>query len=237
MLKSASKILEALSMLVPLVIVSIVILHFKDLLFSAFMKMNLGVASFLISFVASLSIVPIPSTYILFSLVALNKELSYRLVVVMALTGGLGASLGEAVAWIIGRASGKVLENTEYMEHISALIKLINMWGYWAIALLVFIFAFTMLPDKMIYLPLGMMGYSLWKILPITILGKILMLLVVLTAGKVMGNILEEHPMLSTEITFLIMALLLIAVILLLIMIDWSSIVLRIIERRSAKAK
>ncbi|MCI4435477.1 MAG: hypothetical protein JHC33_01520, partial [Ignisphaera sp.] len=92
MLKSASKILEALSMLVPLVIVSIVILHFKDLLFSAFMKMNLGVASFLISFVASLSIVPIPSTYILFSLVALNKELPYRLIVVMAITGGLGAA-------------------------------------------------------------------------------------------------------------------------------------------------
>ncbi|MCI4435225.1 MAG: hypothetical protein JHC33_00215, partial [Ignisphaera sp.] len=181
-------------------------------------------------------IVPIPSTYILF-LVALNKELSYRLIVVMAITGGLGAALGEAVAWVIGKASGKVLENTKYMEHISALIKLINMWGYWAVALLVFIFAFTMLPDKLIYLPLGMMGYSLWKILPITILGKILMLLVVLTAGKVMGNILEEHPILSTEITFLIMTLLLIAVMLLLIMIDWSTILLRIIEKRSTKAK
>ncbi|MHA1281258.1 MAG: VTT domain-containing protein [Promethearchaeota archaeon] len=86
--------------------------------------------------------------------------------VLLGLVAGLGAGIGEVSAWLIGRGSQELLQDSEKME---------RMKGYvdrgWA-PLLIFIFAATPLPDDAFLIVLGLAQYKLWKTLIWCFLGK-----------------------------------------------------------------
>ncbi|MDK6029010.1 hypothetical protein QPL79_06500 [Ignisphaera sp. 4213-co] len=227
------KVLEAFSTLLILIVVSMVIFVFRKAFIRFFLTTNFLLASFLISFVASVSIVPIPYTYILF-LIASVYKMSLSYIVLLSLVSGLGSALGEAIAWVIGKASRAALKDTGYFNRLESLLKLVDIWGYKAVALLVFIFAFTHLPDKVLYIPLGMMGYSIWKVMPVTFIGKFLMIISILLVGNVWGALGEFF--IGNEATmFVLSTILLVATMAATLFVKWDNILLNYLQRRIVK--
>lgn len=230
-----AKVAEAFSTILILVVTSIVIFIFRKVFISFLFSINFLLASFLISFIASVSIVPIPYTYIIFLIASLYKmNLAY--IILLSILSGLGSALGEAIAWIVGRISREALRDTGYLNRLESLLKLVEMWGYKAVALLVFIFAFTHLPDKVLYIPLGMMGYSIWKVMPVTFLGKFIMILVIILAGRAVG-LVGEQLVENEAIVFIFTTVLLTGIMAITLFVRWDDILLRYLQKRSVTRK
>ncbi len=225
------RLIESFSTIIILIFISFFIFYFRKQLIKFFISMNFLIASFFISLLASVSLFPIPYTYILF-LVTSIYNLSPSFIVFLSIVSGLGSALGEAVAWFIGRISVKVLRNTQYFNRVDALLKLINMWGFKAVAFLVFLFSLTHLPDKVLYLPLGMMGYSLWRILPITFIGKTTMTLAILVAGKVVSKFFKEFLIENEVLVFGIMTALLVVAMAFTMFVRWDEILLKYLHSK-----
>jgi len=225
-IKQVLKVTEYFLSIMVLISISFLIFYFRKLLIKFFISTNFLLASFFISFIASISLFPIPYTYILF-LVASVYNLGPGFIILLSATSGLGSALGEATAWAIGRISYNVLKDTQYFKRIDALFRLVNTWGFKAVALLVFLFSFTPLPDKVLYLPLGMMGYSLWRILPVAFVGKTAMVLVILVAGKIVGEFFKEFFIENESIMFTIMTTVLIVAMALIVFIKWDEILIK----------
>ncbi|MEL9939673.1 MAG: hypothetical protein QW632_00090 [Ignisphaera sp.] len=230
-----AKVAEAFSTILILVVTSIVIFIFRKVFISFLFSINFLLASFLISFIASISIVPIPYTYIIFLIASLYKmNLAY--IILLSILSGLGSALGEAIAWVVGRISREALRNTGYINRLESLLKLVEMWGYKAVALLVFIFAFTHLPDKVLYIPLGMMGYSIWKVMPVTFLGKFIMILVIILAGRAVG-LVGEQLVENEAIVFIFTTVLLTGIMAITLFVRWDDILLRYLQKGSVTRK
>ncbi|MFX1409493.1 MAG: VTT domain-containing protein [Promethearchaeota archaeon] len=86
--------------------------------------------------------------------------------ILLGLVGGLGASIGETTAWLIGRGSQEIIGNAESIERMKGYIE-----KGWA-PLLIFIFAATPLPDDAFLIVLGIVEYSIVKALIYTFIGK-----------------------------------------------------------------
>lgn len=123
----------------------------------------LGVA--LISVFANFTIIfPVPYTIALIVVGAVFQgEISPVLV---GLSAGFGASIGEVTAWAIGRGSQEFLAKNEKTQRMKKYID-----RGWA-PLLIFIFAATPLPDDAFLIVLGFAGYSIVKTLIWCFLGK-----------------------------------------------------------------
>lgn len=228
--RKIAKVAEAFSTILILVVTSIMIFIFRKALISFLFGINFLLASFLISFIASVSIVPIPYTYIIFLIASIYKmNLGY--IILLSISSGLGSALGEAIAWVVGRISRAALRDTGYLNRLESLLKLVEMWGYKAVALLVFIFAFTHLPDKVLYIPLGMMGYSIWKVMPVTFLGKFLMILVILLAGRAVGFV-GEHLVENEAIVFIFTTVLLTGIMAITLFVKWDDMLLKYLQKK-----
>ncbi|MFX0042512.1 MAG: VTT domain-containing protein [Candidatus Hodarchaeota archaeon] len=86
--------------------------------------------------------------------------------ILLGLIGGLGASIGEATAWLIGRGSQDMIGDVESIERMKGYVE-----KGWA-PLIIFIFAATPLPDDAFLIVLGIAGYSIVKTLIYTFIGK-----------------------------------------------------------------
>ncbi len=84
----------------------------------------------------------------------------------LGLIGGLGASIGETTAWLIGRGSQEMIGDVESIERMKGYVE-----KGWA-PLIIFIFAATPLPDDAFLIVLGIVEYSLVKTLIYTFIGK-----------------------------------------------------------------
>lgn len=201
--------------LLLLVIISIVIYVYEPFITKIFSG-TLGLLGlFLLSFTSCLSIVPIPYIVIVFKIARYVNPILTSMVV------GAGSGLGEAIAWFLGRASYNVLKETVYAKRINALLKFVELKGSLAIPLLAFVFSLTFLPDKILYLPLGIMRYSIWKILPFTILGKSVMVYLVLLFGKLWSNILNYE---SDFVSFIVTIVFLSIIMVVMVFMDWERI-------------
>jgi len=230
-IRRIAKIGEGFSMFLILIALSIVIFLLRKSLIRAILSAPLVLSIFTLSFVSCISILPIPYTYILFLLAATLKINP----ILTSIVSGIGAGLGEAVAWFIGRGSKKVLEDTEYVTRLNVLLKYLEKRASWAIPIFGFIFALTPLPDKLLYLPLGLLGFSVWKILPFTILGKIVMTYIVVFVGREWGSIIGETlgSRFSDEVMFIITIILLLIIMALFVFVKWDRILLRFISNNS----
>lgn len=178
---------------------------------------------FLLSFISCLSIAPIPYVPMVFRVARYFEPLPISIIV------GIGSALGEAVAWSIGRAGAHFLHDTYYVKRLNILLIFLQKKGSWIIPFLAFIFSLTFLPDKLLYLPLGIMGYSIWRILPFTALGKILMIYLVVVLGRIWAANVEGYTN-NEEISFLITTITLVIVTILTFYIDWEKFLQKFLE-------
>lgn len=201
--------------LLLLVMLSVVIYSYQEPLTRVFSKAY-GVAGlFLLSFISCVSIIPIPYIVIVFKLAPYVNPLTTSIVV------GLASALGEAVAWSLGRASSRALSGTIYMKRVNALLRFAERKGRLALPFLAFIFSLTFLPDKVLYLPLGIMRYSLWRLLPFTAFGKILMTYLVLRLGRYWYEVVGYE---GNSTSFIITTAVLALIMVLMVVIDWEKI-------------
>ena len=179
---------------------------------------------FIISFLGSASIIfPIPYTLIIFYLGSLgifNPTL-------LALSGGAGSALGEFLGYALGYC-GRAALSEERKKKINYILEILDRYG----ALAIFLFALTPLPDDLLFIPLGLMRYSLKKAIIPCLAGKILMCLILAYGGQfsmgMIRNIFGGEE--GGALGMIISAILLVILLILMLKIDWEKILLK--ERR-----
>ena len=136
---------------------------------------NYGYAgAFLISIFGNFTIFfPVPFTITIYAFGATLNPL------ILGLVCGIGSTVGEASAYLIGVGGRKVIEG-RYEERLESAKRLIQRYG----AAIIFLFALLPLPDDVILIPLGVLRYDLKKALGAMFLGKTLMLTFVAYAGR-----------------------------------------------------
>lgn len=133
--------------------------------------------AFLVTFLSNVSIViviPYGSVLFLLGSLGLNPW-------TLGLVTGLAAALGEVVAYLIGRGAGRLVgsRQQEKFERLKGFI----VRHPRATPFLIFLFGLTPIPDDIIMIPLGLVGYPLWRAMIPDALGKIVLTTLVVCAG------------------------------------------------------
>jgi len=136
---------------------------------------------FSVSLLSGISIFfPVPDTLVIFTLSGLKAGNAWDFdVLVIAAVAGIGAAIGELSGYLIGLGGRKTIIK-KYKKKIDFLERVFKKFGSVAI----FAFAFTPLPDDLVFIPLGMMRYNIVKALIPAYTGKFCMYLVVASAGR-----------------------------------------------------
>ena len=174
---------------------------------------------FLISMLGATSIfIPIPSTVVIFILGAAQKFDP----LLLGLFAGLGATLGEFSGYLIGFGGRRVI-GEKYKKKMDILMKLFRRFG----PVIIFIFALTPLPDDLLFIPLGVMRYSVVAAFIPAFLGKFLSNLIIAYAGRLSLQIISdifgiEGEGMSFLIGTVIAVLLLIVIFVIMFKVDWE---------------
>lgn len=174
---------------------------------------------FLISFLGATSVfVPIPSTVVIF-IIAGNTAFDPLWIAVAA---GLGAAIGEFSGYLIGYGGRRVI-GEKYKKKMDILMKLFKRFG----TAVIFIFALTPLPDDLLFIPLGVMRYSVLAAFIPALLGKFLSNLIIAYAGRFTLQIISDFFGVEGEGTSfligIIIAVILLAVIFVIMFkVDWE---------------
>jgi membrane protein YqaA with SNARE-associated domain len=168
------------------------------------------VGIFLLSFLGASSIlIPVPYTVILLSIAPAFSPLPF------ALSAGLGSALGEGVGYALGYLGRGVLGDKE-RRRLDAMRLVIRRYGLIAI----FLFALTPLPDDLLFIPLGLMGYSFWRAMFACASGKFFMALILAYSGEAVRGIFAVHWILVPVITIALAV-----IVFLTFRIDWTKLV------------
>ena len=175
---------------------------------------------FLLSFIgASSVIIPIPYTVALLTISAPQFGFDPLLLAVFV---GFGAAAGELVGYGLGYAGRRVVSE-RHKRRLDAMLRIFGRFGLPAI----FIFALTPLPDDLLFIPLGLMRYSLWKAFIACTAGKFFMSFIIAYTGKAAGQLFVENWLLAAAT-----AILLVLVVIAVFRIDWE----KLAERYAAKS-
>ena len=138
--------------------------------------------AFIVSIFGNLTIVfPIPYTTMIYMLGSILNP------ILLGLACGAGSTIGEMSAYLVGFGGKKLLEK-RYGERLEAARTLFERFG----AVIIFVFALLPLPDDLILIPLGMMGYSLKTVVVACFLGKTVMGIIVAVSGKLSYEIVSR---------------------------------------------
>jgi membrane protein YqaA with SNARE-associated domain len=181
--------------------------------------------AFIISFVGSTSIIiPLPYT-IIFFFFGFNTSLN---IFWLAIAGGLGSGFGEMVGYVFGRFANRAV-GEKRKKKLESMLKIITRRKYLT-PFLIFLFALTPLPDDLIFIPLGLLRFPIWRILIPSLIGKFLATYLIIFSGRFFYDILS--PFLigeSNQLIFIIItSALLILVLLIIWRIDWEGILNKI---------
>lgn len=94
---------------------------------------------------------------------------------------GAGAAIGEMSGYLIGMLGTRIVERRK-PDTFDALQRIVAHRPN-AILLLLFVFALTPLPDDVLFIPLGILRFSWWKVFLSTLVGKVLTGLLVTSFG------------------------------------------------------
>ena len=175
--------------------------------------------AFFISLIGSMSVfVPIPYTIIIFTMGGISTFEP----IWIAVAAGLGSSVGEFSGYLIGVGGRKVISD-KYRKKMDFLMKLFKKYGPIAI----FVFALTPLPDDLLFIPLGVMRYSLLRAFIPALLGKFFSNLIIAYSGRWSLEIISSLFGLDGEGSSLIVGtliglLLMIIVIIIMFKLDWE---------------
>lgn len=180
-----------------------------------------------VSFIGALSIVfPIPYTLVIF---LSGKFLDPLLV---AIAGGLGSALGEISGYILGYY-GRAVISEQRQRKIDFILKVFSRYGPIAI----FMFALTPLPDDLLFIPLGIMRYKLLKAFIPCVLGKALMCLILAVGGQLSISIIENMIGEGELWMTIIFSVILMAVVVIMLKVDWEKFLTQYIERSEKRSK
>jgi len=174
---------------------------------------------FLISLFGAMSIfVPIPYTVVIFILGGLPSFDP----LLIAVAAGAGAAIGEFSGYLIGMGGSKVISG-KYKKRIDFLTKLFKKYG----SIAIFVFALTPLPDDLLFIPLGVMRYSLLRAFVPALLGKFFSNLIIAYSGRLSLEIVKTLFGVEGEGTSLLVGtiigiVLLVIVFVIMFKLDWE---------------
>lgn len=183
--------------------------------------------AFIISIFGSLTIVfPIPYTVTIYMLGSILNP------ILLGVICGAGSVMGEMSAYLVGLGGKKFLEK-RYGERLEAARELFERFG----AMIIFVFALLPLPDDLILIPLGMMGYSLKTVVVACFLGKTVMGIIVAVGGKlsyeVVSRVFGEGGLWTAVATAILLAVFVYAT----VKIDWVKYLEMFAKRRREQVK
>ena len=187
---------------------------------------------FLISLIGAMSIFfPIPYTVVIFTLGGVSSLDP----VLIALVAGFGSAIGEFSGYLLGLGGRKAI-GEKYKKKMDILVRVFNKYG----SIVIFIFALTPLPDDLIFIPLGVMRYSLLRAFIPALIGKMTMNLIVVYSGHFsIGFIRDIFGVDSDWVSALIgvvLALVLLAtVFVIMFKVDWENRLERYMAEKEAK--
>ena len=154
---------------------------------------------------------PVPFTLTIYAFGATLNPL------LLGLACGLGSTIGEFSAYLIGMGGRKVI-GEKYGERLESAKLLVQRYGM----IVIFLFALLPLPDDLILIPLGMLRYDLRKALTAAFLGKTLMCVIIAYAGQLsfefVRDLFESGGVLGGLASVILLVLLLVAM----LKIDWT---------------
>ncbi|MDI6884606.1 MAG: VTT domain-containing protein [Hadesarchaea archaeon] len=186
---------------------------------------NLGYpGAFLLGLIGAASVViPIPTT------VALLAVAGFRIFdpTLLALSFGFGAAIGQLTSYAVGYA-GRIVVSKKHNRRLNAILKIFRRYGMIA----VFLFALTPLPDSLLFIPMGLVHYSLWKIFVAAVAGKISMSLIITHFGGTVGQAFTENWIFAV-VTMVLLVLVVVAM----FRIDWEKLVDKYLPKEKRKRK
>lgn len=181
------------------------------------------VGIFLVSLLgASSVIVPIPYPLVIYFAGSFLDPF------LVGLTSGIGSALGEISGYALGYY-GRAIVGEERKRRMGFILRALDRYG----PFIVFLFALTPLPDDLLFIPLGIIRYDLWRALLPAALGKILISYVIALGGKysigIIRDLFGEAGWPEIVISFAVLTV----IMLLLLRVDWEKIVTRRFDRES----
>lgn len=174
---------------------------------------------FVISLLGATSVfIPIPYTVVIFVLGGLpNFDPLW-----IALAAGTGAALGELSGYLIGFGGRRVI-GERYQKKMDVLMRLFKRFG----PAVIFVFALTPLPDDLLFIPLGVMRYSLLSTFIPAVLGKFLSNVIIAYAGRFSVGIIKdifgvEGEGAAAVIGIVLAIVLLVVVLVIMFKVDWE---------------
>ncbi len=168
--------------------------------------------------------VPIPYTVVIFILGGLQDTLGNWIFdpLWIAAAAGVGAAIGEFSGYLIGFGGRKVVGD-KYKKRMEFLTKLFKKYG----SIAIFVFALTPLPDDLLFIPLGVMRYSLLRAFIPAVLGKFFSNLIIAYSGRLSLEIVSILFGLEGEGTSLLAGtiigiVLLVIVFIIMFKLDWE---------------
>ncbi len=174
---------------------------------------------FVISLLGATSVfIPIPYTVVIFVLGGLpNFDPLW-----IAVAAGTGAALGELSGYLIGFGGRRVI-GERYQKKMDVLMRLFKRFG----PVVIFLFALTPLPDDLLFIPLGVMRYSLLSTFIPALLGKFLSNVIIAYAGRFSVGIIKdifgvEGEGAAAVIGIVLAVVFLVVVLVIMFKVDWE---------------
>ena len=187
---------------------------------------------FLLALAGAASIfIPIPYTTVIFWLGGQGFD-----PVFLALAAGFGSAIGEFSGYLLGVYGVKMISK-ERRRKMEFMVKVFSSWG----PLAIFVFALTPLPDDLLFIPLGMMRYSLVRAFIPALAGKISMNFIVAYGGRITNDTIKiffggsEGDLIATVLTAVIAIVLLIIILVIMLKLDWEKIYYKHVEKGEKK--
>jgi len=181
---------------------------------------------FLISLIGAVSIIfPIPYTVIIFTLGGLKVGGAWVFEPVwVAIAAGIGSAVGEFSGYLIGFGGRRAISE-KYKKKMEFLMKLFDRFG----PVVIFLFALTPLPDDLLFIPLGVIRYSIARAFIPALIGKICMNFIVAYSGRLSIQIIRdifgvESGWISALIGMVLAIVLLIIVFVIMFKFDWEKL-------------
>jgi len=172
---------------------------------------------FLISLIGALSVFfPIPYTVVIFTLGATFEP------VWIAVVAGVGSTVGEFSGYLLGFGGRKVI-GEKYKKKMEFLMNLFDKFG----PIVIFLFALTPLPDDLLFIPLGVIRYSLIRAFIPALIGKICMNFIIAYSGRLSIQVIRdifgvESDWISALIGMIVAIALLVIVFVIMFKVDWE---------------
>jgi len=178
---------------------------------------------FIISFVSNaIPYATIPYLIVIAQLASSIPSPPY--IAVISILGGIGATGGKLVIYMLGSAVGRVLSE-EARENMLLFTRIAEKSMFLAILL----FAALPLPDDVLYIPLGVAGYDIIKYFFAILIGKIIITFTAACFGGALGILVQTRG-LTWWVSLVVSLIATVVLTYVIYIIDWSKVVMDVDE-------